>query len=175
MNLDDASIFAVRKCQQPLVAPAAHLHLHPYQRDAQPRRSRIVRQRLAEFVERVQACLDRVLDTVFCDSALQPEVGETGAVGRLGKKLVGLVEQCMQCGHIADEQRPPPRQSSCSSRVSEKCVSQRFPPSRRRPVAAVLEGQWERRLRPRLACRTVQYLDEPDTLVVVCQALPARR
>ena len=30
--------------------------------------------------------------------------------------------------------RPPPPHSSCSSRVSEKSVSQRFPPSRRRPV-----------------------------------------
>ena len=91
------------QCQQPLVAPATHLQLHPHQRDAEPRFAWIVWQRLAEFVERAQPRLDRLLDAVLRHLPLQSEVGESGAVGRLGQILVGLVKQGMQGRDVTDQ------------------------------------------------------------------------
>ena len=96
LDLDDAGIVAFRQTQQPLVTPAAHLRPHTHQCDSEPRLARTVWQRLAEFVECVQPCLDRILDAVLRYPAFQPQVGEAGAVSRLGKKLVGLVEQQVQ-------------------------------------------------------------------------------
>ena len=60
-------------------------------------------QRLAELVECAQPRLDRLLDAVLRHLPLQSEVGESGAVGRLGQILVGLVKQRMQRRDVADQ------------------------------------------------------------------------
>ena len=132
-----------------------------------------VRQRLAELVERAQPGVQRLLQPVLRHPALEPEVGEAGAVGRRRQELFGLVEQRPATRPTSPTRSAASAASSCSSRVSAKWSAQRRRPSRARPLRQYLEGQRKRGLRPRLVRRPPQHLDEPDALVAVGQPLAA--
>ena len=168
------AVFAVRKCQQPFVAPAAHRQLHPHQRDAQPRLcpDRVAAARRAR---RARAARSRS----------PPGGGSVRPGPSAGGRRVGR-------GRPARAGTRRPRRAAHASVVTSptssggvRGVELQLPGQREvgvpalfaeqaQTVSAVLEGQRERRLRPRLACRTAQHLDEPDALVVVGQALAAR-
>ena len=168
VHLDDPLVIAVRQPEQPLVAPAAHRQPHPDDRIAHAWLARIGRHAFAELVERLQPNLERLLETVLCDPAFEPEVSEPRAVRGLAQMLLGLVEQRIERRHVTDQQRgvsgvelqlPGQREVCGPSLLAEQVQG----------VPAVLEGQRERGLRPSLSCRPPQYVDEPGAFDVVGQ------
>ena len=134
--------------------------------------ARIGWQWLAELVERLQPGVHRLLEAVLREPPLDSEVGESGAVGRLVQDLLGLVEQRMQRRHVADQQRSI-RRVELQLPGQREVIGPALLTEEVQTVSAVLEGQRERRLSPRLPRRAPQHLDEPDALVLVGQSTAA--
>src|ERR1700733_2166794 len=143
LDLDETPVLAIRQLQKPFGGPAARSELNPHQRVGHPRFARIVWQRLAEFIERPQPGVQRLLEAILRYPSLKPQEGESGAVCRRVQAPFSLVEQPMQGLRVAQQQgrlRGVKLQLSGQQEVSSPT---RFT-EQTQTVSAVLKCEWER-------------------------------